>query len=130
MIIWDYFCWFVGDVENYKGESGNGIGIALDFSITDELLNKAFVRYVSNGVQKLRKLMGLQHDDITETFLSGDKDICDKLTINKNAIETYLRRKVTILGGDVISANENCPKVMSEVVDTNYGMVNIQIKIQ
>lgn len=74
--------------------------------------------------------MGLQHDDITETFLSGDKDICDKLTINKNAIETYLRRKVTILGGDVISANENCPKVMSEVVDTNYGMVNIQIKIQ
>ncbi len=63
----------------------NGITVALDTALTDELIEEGFVREIVSKIQTMRKEAGFEVMDHISVFMQGNEKIAD--ITEKNAIE-------------------------------------------
>ena len=70
------------DIEGLSVASGNGLTIALDLSLNENLINEGIAREIVNRVQNIRKSEGLEVTDKIEINIKN----CDNLekAINDN----------------------------------------------
>jgi isoleucyl-tRNA synthetase len=70
------------DIEGLSVASGNGQTIALDLSLTDQLINEGIAREVVNRIQNIRKSQGLEVTDKIEINIKNSVNL--EKAINDN----------------------------------------------
>ena len=95
------------DIEGLSVASGNGQTIALDLSLTDQLINEGIAREVVNRIQNIRKSQGLEVTDKIEINIKNSVNL--EKAINDNldyvmgetlAIKLYFSENLDV--GDII----------------------------
>ena len=61
--------------EGYHAESGNGVTVILDTTLTDELIEEGFVRELISKIQTMRKDAGFEVMDTIKIYVSGNAKI-------------------------------------------------------
>ena len=71
------------DIEGWLVAHGNGLTVALDISLTEDLLDEGVARELVNRIQNIRKDIGLEVTDRINICFLEDKSLKEK--INKNS---------------------------------------------
>ncbi|NGZ90557.1 isoleucine--tRNA ligase [Psychroflexus maritimus] len=77
------------DIEGWLVASGNGLTVALDVSLNDELIHEGIARELVNRIQNLRKDSGFEVTDQVEITMQSNPKI--EAAVNKNL--TYIRQE-------------------------------------
>lgn len=77
------------DIEGWLVASGNGLTVALDVSLNDELIHEGIARELVNRIQNLRKDSGFEVTDQVEITMQSNPKI--ETAVNKNL--TYIRQE-------------------------------------
>lgn len=106
------------DIPGWTVASDNGMTVALDITITEELKREGIAREAVNRIQNLRKAKGLEVQDKIEVQISSDDEIVKvALEENRNYIcrETQARSLSfvdNVEGGEMIDINDYNVKVL------------------
>ena len=109
----------VSQQEGYNCQSYGGVTVALEITLTPELLEEGFVREIISKVQTMRKECGLEVTDHIVLDLSGN----DKLTQIAAKNESFIR-EITL--ADAVSYN--APAGTSKEWNINGEKLTISIK--
>lgn len=109
----------VSQQEGYNCQSYGGVTVALEITLTPELLEEGFVREIISKVQTMRKECGLEVTDHIALDLSGN----DKLTQIAAKNESFIR-EITL--ADAVSYN--APAGTSKEWNINGEKLTISIK--
>ena len=105
--------------EGFFTLSDNGITVALDTVLTDELIAEGFVRELISKIQTMRKEAGFNVTDHIEITLSGSQTVTD----------IALKYKSDIVGDTLAdSLNNTAPTGFVKEWDINGETVNIGVK--
>ena len=74
------------DIEGWSVASEQGITVALDCSLTEDLLLEGIARELVNRIQSLRKHKGFEVTDIINVTLKQDKQLERAIDANKNYV--------------------------------------------
>ena len=74
------------DIDGWVVTSMNGNTVALDISLSEELLNEGLAREVINRIQNLRKDHGFEVTDRIEIALSAEENLASAINDNLNYI--------------------------------------------
>ncbi|MBC8110038.1 MAG: hypothetical protein H7Y04_03165, partial [Verrucomicrobia bacterium] len=107
-------------IEGWVSASENGLTVALDLSLTDELKGEGIARDVVNRIQNLRKDSGLEvQDKIKLTFQQTNELIDKALASNRE----YLCNETQALQMDIL------PKV-ADTVSLDMEDFVLQVKLE
>ncbi|WP_127845242.1 isoleucine--tRNA ligase [Psychroflexus aestuariivivens] len=76
------------DIEGWLVSSGNGLTVALDVTLNEDLVNEGIARELVNRIQNLRKDSGLEVTDRIDVYLKYDKQIETAVNQNLDYIKT------------------------------------------
>mgnify|MGYP000657386336 CR=1 FL=1 len=62
------------DIEGWLVAHGNGLTVALDISMTEELIDEGIARELVNRIQNIRKDAGLEETDINNISFSASNE--------------------------------------------------------
>ena len=74
------------DIEGWSVASEHGITVALDCSLTEDLLLEGIARELVNRIQNLRKDKGFEVTDTITVTLKQDKQLERAIDANKNYV--------------------------------------------
>ena len=107
------------DIEGWLVAHGNGLTVALDISMTEELIDEGIARELVNRIQNIRKDAGLEvTDKINISFLASDEL---KEKIDKNS--DYICSET--LGGEI-----DFPLEMNKGTEVVFDNIKTQITIK
>ena len=107
------------DIEGWLVAHGNGLTVALDISLTEDLINEGIARELVNRIQKIRKEAGLEVTDKIDISFLADNDLKQKIKKNID----YIRSET--LGEDI-----NFPLQMNDGVQVVFDNIKTQITIK
>ena len=84
--------------EGYHAESGNGVTVILDTTLTPELIEEGFVRELISKIQTMRKDAGFEVMDTIKIYVSGNEKIESIFASNADEI------KHDVLATDIIAS--------------------------
>ncbi len=70
------------DIEGWLVAHGNGSTVALDISLTEDLINEGIARELVNRIQNIRKDAGLEVTDKIDISFLADDDLKERIEIN------------------------------------------------
>ncbi len=76
----------VDDIEGYLVASDNGLTVAMDITLTDELKNEGIARELVNRIQNFRKDSGLEVTDRIDLKIDSNEDIINAIQSNMDYI--------------------------------------------
>ena len=74
------------DIEGWLVAHGNGMTVALDISLTEDLINEGIARELVNRIQNIRKEAGLEVTDKINISFLADEDLKEKIDKNSSYI--------------------------------------------
>jgi isoleucyl-tRNA synthetase len=77
---------FSKDIEGWLVAKGNGLTVALDISLTEDLLNEGIARELVNRIQNIRKDIGLEVTDKIEISFLAENSLKEKIEKNNKYI--------------------------------------------
>ena len=77
---------FSKDIEGWLVAKGNGLTVALDISLTEDLLNEGIARELVNRIQNIRKDIGLEVTDKIEISFLAENSLKEKIEKNRKYI--------------------------------------------
>jgi isoleucyl-tRNA synthetase len=77
---------FSKDIEGWLVAKGNGLTVALDISLTEDLLNEGIARELVNRIQNIRKDIGLEVTDKIEISFLAENSLKEKIEKNSKYI--------------------------------------------
>ena len=107
------------DIEGWLVAHGNGLTVALDISMTEDLINEGVARELINRIQNIRKEAGLEVTDKIDISFLADNDLKQKIKKNID----YIRSET--LGEDI-----NFPSQMNDGVQVVFDNIKTQITIK
>ena len=76
------------EVDDWIVAQENGVTVAIDTEITQELLSQGYAREVINRIQSLRKELDLNLTDRISVFVEGSKNIIEAVSSNIEIIKS------------------------------------------
>ena len=70
------------DIEGWLVAHGNGLTVALDISLTEDLINEGIARELVNRIQNIRKDAGLEVTDKIDISFLADDDLKERIENN------------------------------------------------
>ena len=107
------------DIEGWLVAHGNGLTVALDISLTEDLINEGIARELVNRIQNIRKDAGLEVTDKIDISFLADDDLKERIE-NKSA---YIRSET--LGEEI-----HFPQVMTDGTEIVFDDIKTQITIK
>ena len=107
------------DIEGWLVAHGNGLTVALDISLTEDLINEGIARELVNRIQNIRKDAGLEVTDKIDISFLADDDLKERIENNS----AYICSET--LGGDI-----HFPKVMNDGTEIVFDDIKTQITIK
>jgi isoleucyl-tRNA synthetase len=74
------------ETEGFAVESENQLSIALDTTLSDDLINEGFAREIINKVQNMRKSSGFDVTDKIETKIKSTEKVVEAVKVHENFI--------------------------------------------
>jgi isoleucyl-tRNA synthetase len=107
------------DIEGWLVAHGNGLTVALDISLTEDLINEGIARELVNRIQNIRKDAGLEVTDKIDISFLADDDLKERIENNS----AYIRSET--LGEEI-----HFPQVMTDGTEIVFDDIKIQITIK
>ncbi len=107
------------DIEGWQVAQGNGMTVALDMTLTPELIEEGIARELINRIQNIRKDSGLEITDRIEVSIQKDTTLEAAVTKNKGYILSE------ILGNTISFENQ-----VNEGVLIEFDQIRTQINIK
>jgi isoleucyl-tRNA synthetase len=76
------------DIEGWLVAHGNGLTVALDISLTEDLINEGIARELVNRIQNIRKDVGLEVTDKIDISFLADDDLKERIENNSAYIRS------------------------------------------
>jgi len=107
------------DIEGWLVAHGNGLTVALDISLNEDLVDEGIARELVNRIQNLRKDSGLEVTDKIDINFLADDELIEK--INKNS---------AYICSETLGEKIDFPKEMNEGVVVEFDNIKTQITIK
>jgi isoleucyl-tRNA synthetase len=107
------------DIEGWLVAHGNGLTVALDISLTEDLINEGIARELVNRIQNIRKDAGLEVTDKIDISFLADDDLKERIENNI----AYIRSET--LGEEI-----HFPQVMTDGTEIVFDDIKTQITIK
>jgi isoleucyl-tRNA synthetase len=107
------------DIEGWLVAHGNGLTVALDISLTEDLINEGIARELVNRIQNIRKDAGLEVTDKIDISFLADDDLKERIENNS----AYIRSET--LGEEI-----HFPQVMTDGTEIVFDDIKTQITIK
>lgn len=107
------------DIEGWLVAHGNGLTVALDISLTEDLINEGIARELVNRIQNIRKDAGLEVTDKIDISFLADHDLKERIENNS----AYIRSET--LGEEI-----HFPQVMTDGTEIVFDDIKTQITIK
>ena len=107
------------DIEGWLVAHGNGLTVALDISLTEDLINEGIARELVNRIQNIRKDAGLEVTDKIDISFLADDDL-------KERIEKYS----AYIRSETLGEKIHFPQVMTDGTEIVFDDIKIQITIK
>ena len=107
------------DIEGWLVAHGNGLTVALDISLTEDLINEGIARELVNRIQNIRKDAGLEVTDKIDISFLADDDLKERIENNS----AYIRSET--LGEEI-----HFPQVMTDGTQIVFDDIKTQITIK
>jgi len=107
------------DIEGWLVAHGNGLTVALDISLTEDLINEGIARELVNRIQNIRKDAGLEVTDKIEISFLADDDI-------KERIEKHS----SYICSETLGEEIHFPQVMNDGTEIVFDDIKTQITIK
>ena len=86
------------DIEGWLVAHSNGISVALDVSLDEQLIDEGVAREFVNRIQNYRKDLGLEVTDMIEIFISEDSVLNKSInSFNKYIKDETLAKSISIV---------------------------------
>ena len=76
------------DIEGWLVAHGNGLTVALDISLTEDLINEGIARELVNRIQNIRKDNGLEVTDKIDISFLADDNLKERIKNNSAYIRS------------------------------------------
>ena len=107
------------DIEGWLVAHGNGLTVALDITLTEDLINEGIARELVNRIQNIRKDAGLEVTDKIDISFLANGDLKDRIENNS----TYIRSET--LGEKIYF-----PEKMNDGTEVEFDDIKTQITIK
>ena len=107
------------DIEGWLVAHGNGLTVALDISLTEDLINEGIARELVNRIQNIRKDAGLEVTDKIDISFLADDDL-------KERIEKYS----AYIRSETLGEKIHFPQVMNDGTEIVFDDIKTQITIK
>ena len=107
------------DIEGWLVAHGNGLTVALDISLTEDLINEGIARELVNRIQNIRKDAGLEVTDKIDISFLADDDLKERIENNS----AYIRSET--LGEEI-----HFPQAMTDGTEIVFDDIKTQITIK
>jgi isoleucyl-tRNA synthetase len=107
------------DIEGCLVANGNGITVALDISLNDELINEGIAREFINRIQNYRKDQSLEVTDMIEIFITKDS------VLNK-AIDSFKK----YIEDETLAKSINIVDTIQDGIKLEFDKINISLLIK
>jgi isoleucyl-tRNA synthetase len=107
------------DIEGWLVAHGNGLTVALDISLTEDLINEGIARELVNRIQNIRKDAGLEVTDKIDISFLADDDLKERIENNS----AYIR-------SETLGEKIHFPQVMTDGTEIVFDDIKIQITIK
>ena len=102
------------DIAGWSVASEQGVTVALDCSLTEDLLLEGIARELVNRVQNLRKDMGFEVTDTISLILKQDKRLADAIRAN----ESYVTSEVLAKNIEFVETNPDGEPLSFDDIET------------
>ena len=107
------------DIEGWLVAHGNGLTVALDISLTEDLINEGIARELVNRIQNIRKDAGLEVTDKIDISFLADDDLKERIENNS----AYIR-------SETLGEKIHFPQVMTDGTEIVFDDIKTQITIK
>jgi isoleucyl-tRNA synthetase len=107
------------DIDGWLVAHGNGLTVALDISLTEDLINEGIARELVNRIQNIRKDAGLEVTDKIDISFLADDDLKERIENNS----AYIR-------SETLGEKIDFPKMMNHGTEVVFDDIKIQITIK
>lgn len=107
------------DIEGWLVAHGNGVTVALDISLTENLINEGIARELVNRIQNIRKEAGLEVTDKIKISFLADKDLKEK--IDKNS---------SYICAETLGVSIDFPQELEEGTEVVFDNIKTQLTIK
>ena len=107
------------DIEGWLVAHGNGLTVALDISLTEDLINEGIARELVNRIQNIRKDAGLEVTDKIDISFLADDDL-------KERIEKYS----AYIRSETLGEKIHFTQVMNDGTEIVFDDIKTQITIK
>ncbi|MBE98534.1 isoleucine--tRNA ligase [Flavobacterium coralii] len=94
------------DIEGWLVANANGITVALDITITDELRKEGIARELVNRIQNIRKDSGFEVTDKIKVYLQANETLNAAVTANEEYIKSETLTEELIFKNDIENGTE------------------------
>ncbi len=110
------------NIEGWIVDTDKNLTIAVDTTLTDELVNEGNVREFINRVQNFRKSNGFDINDKVEIYVKTSDDLFNTIIENKNSINSET------LSGDIHNAGETNGEMEYSETEINGEPLKLFVK--
>tara|TARA_B100001059_G_scaffold100683_1_gene100365 strand:+ start:15414 stop:18815 length:3402 start_codon:yes stop_codon:yes gene_type:complete len=107
------------DIEGWLVAQGNGLTVALDISLTEDLINEGIARELVNRIQNIRKDTGLEVTDKIDISFLADDDLKERIENNS----AYIR-------SETLAEEIHFPQIMNDGTEIIFDDIKTQITIK
>ncbi|MFZ4670800.1 MAG: isoleucine--tRNA ligase [Flavobacterium sp.] len=94
------------DIPGWLVANANGITVALDITLTDELKNEGIARELVNRIQNLRKDSGFDVTDKIKVYIQNNDTLAKAIKENENYIKSETLTETLVLESEVKNGSE------------------------
>ena len=94
------------DIPGWLVANANGITVALDITLTDELKNEGIARELVNRIQNLRKDSGFEVTDKIKVYIQNNDTLAKAIKENENYIKSETLTETLVLESEVKNGSE------------------------
>jgi isoleucyl-tRNA synthetase len=94
------------DIPGWLVANTNGITVALDITLTDELKNEGIARELVNRIQNLRKDSGFEVTDKIKVYIQNNDTLAKAIKENENYIKSETLTETLVLESEVKNGSE------------------------
>ncbi len=107
------------DIEGWLVAHGKGLTVALDISLTEDLINEGIARELVNRIQNIRKDSGLEVTDKINISFLADDDLKERIENNS----AYIR-------SETLGEKIDFPQMMNDGTEVVFDEIKTQITIK
>ena len=94
------------DIPGWLVANANGITVALDITLTDELKNEGIARELVNRIQNLRKDSGFEVTDKIKVYIQNNDTLAKAIKENENYIKSETLTETLVLENELKNGSE------------------------